>query len=145
MKCEIIIDPNCEEKVVIYAKELSPLVSNIQRLTGENAVILTGYVDKEFITLNLSDVFCITVLHNKTYAVCEKENVQLKERLYVLEEKLPDHFIKINQSCIANLQKIDRFDASISGTLKLRFQNGYIDYVSRRQLKKVKETIGMTR
>ena len=71
------------------------------------------------------------------------EKFEIKTRLYVIEEKLPENFIKINQSCIANINQIERFDASISGTLKIRFKNGYTDYVSRRQLKNVKERIGI--
>lgn len=143
MRCEIIIDGNCEEKVVIFAKENNSRVKDIQQFVEETAIGFTGYKDKEIVNLNPSDIYCITVIDNRIYAICEKEKLQLKARLYVLEEKLPDTFIKINQSCIANINKIERFDASISGTLKLRFKNGYTDYVSRRQLKMVKERIGI--
>ena len=77
------------------------------------------------------------------YAVCEKNKYLLKKRLYLLEEKLPESFVKINQSCLANIKKTERFDTSISGTLKIRFKNGDTDYVSRRQLKAVKERLGI--
>ena len=82
-------------------------------------------------------------MENKVCAVLKDETYQLKERLYTLEEKLPQVFVKINQSCIANIEKIGRFDASISGTLKLTFKNGWTDYVSRRQLKSIKERLGI--
>lgn len=143
MKCEIVIDTNADEKVVIYAKENSRLVQDIQQMVEACHVGLMGYNGKEIVTLNPADIHCITVTGGKTFAICEKETLQLKERLYVLEEKLPDCFFKINQSCIANTQKIERFDASISGTLKVRFKNGHTDYVSRRQLKQVKERMGI--
>ena len=71
------------------------------------------------------------------------EEYLLKERLYSLEEKLPETFVRINQSCLANIKKMDRFDTTISGTLKIQFKNGHMDYVSRRQLKTVKERIGI--
>ena len=143
MKCEIIIDPDREEEVIIYVKKMTPLICDIKELAEGADYRLDGYQDKVLVPLDPSDIFCITVIRNKTYAICETETFLLKERLYVLEEKLPDYFIKINQSCIANIKKIQRFDASISGTLKLRFQNGHVDYVSRRQLKYVKERIGV--
>jgi DNA-binding LytR/AlgR family response regulator len=73
----------------------------------------------------------------------ENETFQLKERLYMLEEMLDDSFLKINQSCIANIHKIKKFDASFSGALFVTLQNGYKDYVSRRRLKAVKERIGL--
>ena len=144
MKCEIIIDKNTEEKVVIYAKEATKLVQEIKQLAEASHVGLLGYNGKEIVTLNPADIYCVTVIGGKVCAVCEREHLQLKERLYILEEKLPDCFLKINQSCIANTQKIERFDASISGTLKVRFKNGHTDYVSRRQLKQVKERMGIS-
>ncbi len=142
MKCEVIIDPNCEEQVLIYAKEETELVKSIKALTEEWSEGFWGYSGKEMVKLCFADVYCFSIMDNKVYAVCEKEKFQIKERLYVIEEKLPDSFIKINQSCIVNLNKAERFDASISGTLKILLKNGYTDYVSRRQLKFIKERIG---
>lgn len=141
MKCETIINKNCEEKVVIYAKEKSRLVKAIEQFVEENSIGLTGYKNKEIISLSSSDIYCITVTDNKVYAICENDKFLLKSRLYMIEGELPESFVKINQSCIANINKIDKFDTSISGTLKIRFKNGYTDYVSRRQLKNVKERI----
>ena len=52
-------------------------------------------------------------------------------------------FVKLNQSCIVNIKKIECFDASLGGALKVTLKNGYRDYVSRRQLKAVKERLGL--
>ena len=83
------------------------------------------------------------MLKDQLFLIIFYYKFEIKTRLYVIEEKLPENFIKINQSCIANINQIERFNASISGTLKIRFKNGYTDYVSRRQLKNVKERIGI--
>ncbi len=143
MKCEIIIDPACEEKAIIHARETSRQLEAIKKLIEESSTELVGYGEKDIKVLKPADIYCVTVLDNKVYAVCEQENFVLKQRLYEVEEKLSETFVKINQSCLANLRKVERFDASVSGTLMLRFQNGYTDYVSRRQLKQIKERLGM--
>ncbi len=143
MKCEIIIDGTCEERVVIYAQKSGPLTDEIQRLAEGYCGELFGYRDKEIAKLDPSEIYCVAVIGSRVYAVCANEKWQLKQRLYLLSEVLPGYFVKINQSCIANVNKIDRFDGSISGTLKVRFKNGYVDYVSRRQLKAVKERMGL--
>lgn len=143
LKCEIIIDPLCEEKLVIYAKEKSVLVEEIKKLAEQSEAVLLGYKDSEIVKLNLIDVHCISVIKNKVYAFCDEEQYFLKERLYVLEERLPQSFVKINQSCLANIKKMERFDTSVSGTLKIHFKNGHTDYVSRRQLKVIKERLGI--
>ncbi len=143
MKCEVIITEKGEEKVLIYTKEETPLVREIISLTEENSMEISGYIDREIVKLNPSEIYCFTVENNKVFALCKKKKYSLRQRLYTLEEMLPENFIKINQSTIANLRLIDRFDASVSGTLKVYFKNGHVDFVSRRQLKTLKEKVGI--
>lgn len=144
MKYTIIIDKNREEEVIIYAKEKSTLTDEIERLVNDNNLELIGY-DKngEGVKLTADEVYCFTVEDNKIFAITEKDKLRIKNRLYQLEEFLPEYFVKINQSCVANIRKIARFDTSVSGTLMIKFKNGYKDYVSRRQMKAVKERLGL--
>lgn len=143
MKCEVIIDPQCEERVVIYAKQNNPIVEEIKRIADRTGNGIFGYVGSEIVRLDPAQIQYVSVMGNKVYAVLADQKYILKDRLYVLEEMLPDCFVKINQSCLANIGWMERFDTSISGSLKIRFKNGDTDYVSRRQLKAVKERIGI--
>lgn len=143
MKFKIFIDKNHEEEVIVYAHEKSDLIKEIENLVCENNFEIIGFADKESTRLNFNEIFCFIVEDNKIYAVCEKERFLLKTRLYKLEENLPENFVKINQSCIANIRKIKKFDASVSGSLTVVFKNNYVDYVSRRNVKKVKERLGI--
>ena len=52
-----------------------------------------------------NEIYCFTVENGKVYAVCEKQKYFIKKRPFALEEMLGDDFIKINQSCIANISK----------------------------------------
>jgi len=143
MKCEIRIDPAAEERVVIHARQENDLTRAICRLVEEHTTQLVGYQNGEIVPLTPAEIICVMVEGDKVYALCGKEKLQVKRRLYVLEEVLGDGFVKINQSCLANVSKVERFDASVSGTLKVKFKNGYVDYVSRRQMKQVKERFGI--
>ena len=142
MKFRLFIDCDREEEVVVYAHEKSRLVSSIEKLVSDNAELI-GYNGKTAVKINLSEVYCFVTERNKVYAVTEKERLQMKLRLYQLEEIADENFVKINQSCIANIRTIERFDASVSGTMRVVFKNGYTDYVSRRQMKTVKERLGL--
>ncbi|MBR4086311.1 MAG: LytTR family transcriptional regulator [Clostridia bacterium] len=143
MKCKIIIDPSREEEILVYAQKTSPLTEAIERLAREEESAWIGYGKESIVPLDPKEVLCFSVEGNKVYAHLEKERLWMKCRLYQLEERLPEEFIKINQSCIANCKKIARFEVSISGALRVVFRNGYSDYVSRRQLKFVKERFGI--
>lgn len=145
MKCKIEIGADCDEEVIIRTRRMSPLVKEIKRLCEENAFELIGYKDGEGIRLNLSKVCCFIVEENKIRAITMSDKLTVKCRLYQLEDQLPESFVKINQSCIANMRMIERFDASIGGILTVKFKNGYTDWVSRRNLKSVKERLGLTK
>lgn len=143
MKCRIIIDPHREEEVIVYAHEKTAFVQDIARLVADEDFSLIGYRDKEAVPLTPSEVVCFTVEDGKVYAVTDRERLWIKRRLYQLEAHLPEPFVKLNQSCIANVRRIARFDASLGGALTVIFRNGQRDYVSRRQLKHVKERLGL--
>lgn len=143
MKLQIVIDPNRDEEIIVYAHNKSPLVIEIEELVNSRSVDLIGYADNETVKLNLNDIYCFFTEDNKVYALTENEKYRLKSRLYQLEENLNNNFVKINQSCIANIRKIDRFKATVGGSLTVIFKNGYVDFVSRRNLKNVKERLGL--
>lgn len=143
MKLRIVIDPNRDEEIIIYAHEKSHLVCEIEELLKNHSVDLIGYTENETVKLDLNDVYCFYTEDNKVFALMENEKYRLKSRLYQLEENLSDNFVKINQSCIANIKKIGRFKATVGGSLTVVFKNGYVDFVSRRNLKNVKERLGL--
>ena len=142
MKVSTVIDPACEEEVIIYAHERTPLVAEIEALASEKCEELIGYAEGQIVPLRVADVTCFCVEDGKLYAITGAEKLRLRMRLYQLKPLLDASFVKINQSAIANIKFICRFEASIGGALRVVFQNGYRDYVSRRQLKSVKERIG---
>ncbi len=143
MKLRIVIEPNRDEEILIYAREKSPLVCEIEELVKNHSVDLIGYTEGETVKLNLNDIYCFFTEDNKVYALTENEKYRLKSRLYQIEEALGENFVKINQSCIANIKKIDRFKATVGGSLTVVFKNGYVDFVSRRNIKNVKERLGL--
>ena len=143
MKCTLIITDEHQEEVVIYARERTKLTDDIEALVIGSVTEIIGYGENQAIRLKTDEVTCFMVEDSKVYALTDKEKYQLKQRLYQLEEMLPDNFVKINQSCIANIRQIKKFDTSVSGTLVINFKNGYKDYVSRRQMKTVKERFGL--
>lgn len=143
MKFKLFIDKEREEEVIVYAHEKSRLVSEIESLIEDSASELVGFNRGEATRISAGDVYSFVLEEGRLFAVTENEKFLIKSRLYKVEEKLPQNFVKINQSCIANIKKIKKFDVTVSGTLKVVFKNGYTDYVSRRNIKKVKERLGL--
>ena len=143
MKFRLIIDKNREEEILVYAHEKTPLTEAVERLASEEEFRLIGYIDREAVRLDLNKICRFTVEDNRVFAETVGGKYRLRHRLREIEEKMPADFIKINQSCLANINMIERFDASVSGSLLVKLKNGSTDYVSRRQLKTVKERFGL--
>ena len=140
MNIKVVVDKDREEEILIYVHKRSELVDKIERLVrGQENIIARR--DRVSYNIELAAVDCFTSDDNKVFARVGKELFEVDEKMYELEEKLTDSFLKINKSCIANIEKIKSFDASITGTLTVNFKNGYRDYVSRRRLKQVKERL----
>lgn len=143
MKLNIFIDKEREEEVIIYAHEKNSIVESIEQLVLEKEIELIGYREDLAVKTDLAEIYCFTVENGKVFAYTEKDRLLIKQRLYRLEEILPDNFIKLNQSCIANIKKIKSFEAAFSGSLRVVFKNGHTDFVSRRNIKNVKERFGL--
>lgn len=143
MKLKIFIDKTREEEIIIYCKEKNRITDAIENLLAEETLTFLGQTEDGYKKLELSEIYLFTVEDNKIYAMLEKEKYRIKTRLYKLEETLPQNYVKINQSTIINIQKIDSFSSDFTGTLKVKLKNGFCDYVSRRNLKSVKERLGV--
>lgn len=143
MKCYTYIEDVSEEKVLIYARERSKLIDEIESLVESVNVDLTGTFNDEIVKIDINEVSCFISENNKVFALISDKKYQIKQRLYQIEEMNLEQFIKINQSCLANKKKIKKFESTIGGSLKVVFKNGYIDYISRRELKNVKQRMGL--
>ena len=143
MKFKLIIDESREEECVVYAKKQSHFTEELEAFIKSSSEELLGYSGKDIVKLSPAEVFAFSVEEGKVLAVTAREKLCVQKRLYQIEEALGASFVKINQSCIVNVGRIERFEATLGGSLMVVMQNGYRDYVSRRQMKAVKERLGL--
>ena len=141
MQYRIEISDGQKEDIVIIARERTPLVERIEEMLAAESVGLFGYRDGEIV--RVEGAYCFFVEGGRVYALTDGGRWQMRERLYTLEETVGNDYVKINQSCLIRVDKIARFRTTIGGSLEVLLKNGYTDYVSRRQLKKVKERLGI--
>ena len=141
MKFQLILDPTQEESVVVIAKAISPLTEQIKALVNGDAVCdaLVAFENEDIVFLPYRSIECITVIGGKTYAIdTSGKQLRLKERLWELEAHLPENFIRINKSSIANKERLQRFSATYAGGVNALFQSGFTEYVSRRCFAEIK-------
>ena len=138
MKYKLIIDETKEEEVVITCHQKREIFDQIEQLINNIDNKLIGYENNDIIMIKLEEVSCFISENNKVFAMIDNHKYLIKKRLYQIEEMLDLNFVRLNQSCIANINKIDKFTVSFNGFLKVVFSNGYEDFISRRELKNVR-------
>ena len=141
MKFTLIIDKEKDEEVVATVHKRSVLTDEIEALILKHAGAdrIPAYRDDDIKMLKFSEIECVTVLDNKTYAIdSSNQRYRLKQRLYELEALLPSSFIRINKSSLANENRLDRFAVTYAGSVDAVFKCGYREYVSRRCFAQIK-------
>lgn len=146
MKLEIKLNAACAEPLVtVQAEEITPEVDEIvRRLTQETPRLLTGTRDGRLEILEPERIYRFYASGGKVFAVTEKGEYTLRQRLYELETSLDSRqFVRISNAEIIQLKKVEHFDLSITGTILVRLSDGSTTYVSRRYVGRIKQMLGV--
>ena len=143
MRYQLIIDKDKEESIIITAHEKTEKIVMIEKIINVNDQKIMAYDEDEILPINLNNVYAFYTNDSKVFVKMKDSDYLIKERIYQIEELLDDSFVKINQGCIVNINKILKFDSSITGSIKVVLKNGFSDYISRRELKNVKRRLGL--
>lgn len=116
--------------------EIRKLYHTVKEAVEES---LVAYQDKEAVSIRCGDVIRIFSANKMVYLETSDGQFRIKERLYEMEEKLDKtRFVRISNSEIVNLRKIQGMDTSVTGTIKMYLQNDIETYVARRYVSKIK-------
>ena len=143
MRVTVVIDESLDEEVIIHIKKENEIVERIRAIVKGDESELVGYNGNDIVRIKPEDASAFIVEDSRVYAIFAGKRLRLKSRLYEIEGILPESFIRINQSCIVNISMIKKFTVSIGASLMVELKCGYRDFVSRRQVKKVKERLGI--
>lgn len=146
MRFQLRIDPEKEERVLVSAHRRSALVDQIEALVTGNAGEdqLAAYSEDDMRMLAFSEIELIYAEDGKTLAL-DREGTpwRLRQRLYEMEEMLPDYFVRLSKSAIANQRSIVRFNAGFSGAVDACLRCGRKESVSRRCFAEIKRRLSV--
>ena len=144
MQVEIKLDDSCTEpKIVIYTASMSEDVQTIvHTLTDSPLQFLFGKQGEKIHLLIQDNLFRVYAVGGIVFAVTDNGDYTLRQRLYELESRLPpSQFVRISNSEIINLRKVDHFDLNFAGTICVKLSDGSTTYVSRRYVSKLKKRL----
>lgn len=144
MQVEIKLDEFCTEpKIVIYTASMSEDVQTIvHMLTDSPLQILFRKQGEKIQPLVQEELIRVYAAGGKVFAITDSGEYTLRQRLYELENRLPpSQFVRISNSEIINLKKVDHFDLNFAGTICVKLSDGSTTYVSRRYVSKLKKRL----
>ena len=148
MDVELRLEPGRKEpKIVILVGEDSP---ELRRLAEELSGLALGPVavwkGERALRLPQGDFLRFYADGKGVSAQTGEEVYSVRLRLYELEERLdPRRFVRISNSEIINLDRVTAVDLSLTGTIRMTLDGSVQSYVSRRYVKKIKETLNLGR
>ena len=146
MKVEIKIDDSyIEPKILILTAAMTEDVNLILNKLSENTPqVISGCKNEKIEVIEQEDLIRIYAGSGKVFAVTEKGEYTVRFRLYEIEKRLNhNRFVRISNSEIINLKKVNNFDLSFTGTIRVELTNGTAAYVSRRYVSKIKKILGI--
>ena len=110
-------------------KEVFRLKSHIDRFHEK----LTAKRNHETVFVELSEVLYFESVDNQTFLYTADEVMEIKHRLYELEEMLPPKdFFRISKAQIVNINQIKTLAPGLNRTLFATMTNGEQVYISRK-------------
>lgn len=94
--------------------------------------------------VNLSEVLYFESVDNHTFLYTQEDVMEIKQRLYELEEILSDKdFVRISKSLIVNINKIRSLKPELNRTILVTLCNGELLYISRKYVPFVRKLLSI--
>ncbi|KAB7704704.1 LytTR family transcriptional regulator [Bacillus aerolatus] len=136
-------DKHEEPSITIHAKEWTEeLEAIVKWLKGPRRKRLVGEMNGQSIVIQPDEIDYVQADGRKVMAVLSGRSVELKMKLYEVEEILDENqFTRFSKSVIGNLDQIKHFELFFNGNLCITFKSGNKEYVSRKYVKTMKEKL----
>lgn len=116
---------------------LNKIIENIQYVSNQMDTII-GIKENNISIINVQDILYFYSREQSNYCKTKAGEFKIKKKMYELEENLnKNNFIRISNSCIANVKYIKSFDLSIVGNITVLFSDGTSQIVSKRRISNV--------
>ena len=141
IKTDISDEYSDEIKVTIQTNQVNDKVKEIINLIEKidnNFKKIIGTQNNDIFIININEIICFYSENKNNYCKTNKGIFKVKQPLYELENNLETkNFIRISNSCIININHIAYFNTDITGTIKVQFNDGTFEYISRRRVSTV--------
>lgn len=143
MKIEVVENEEANEiKVTILCKRKTAFITRIVNKLSSIDVSINGKGNDSLVKIQLDEIYYIDTVDNRTYVYCEKDIYENNMKIYELEKILEGtSIVRVNKSCLLNIDKLRSVKAQINGRLLASLSNGEKIVINRSYVKDVKRKL----
>lgn len=144
MKVTIKKDLESGTAVEIHCREVTSETERLERYISRFDERLTASENGSTYNVQIDEILYIESVDKKTFLYTTGHVLQTEKRLYELEELLDEKtFFRCSKSVIVNLNKITKLKPEVTRNILATLTNGEVIVISRRNVKALKELIGL--
>jgi DNA-binding LytR/AlgR family response regulator len=144
MKVTITKDIESGTAVEIHCREVTSETERLERYIGRFDERLQATSEGNTYNVQIDEILYIESVDKKTFLYTTGHVLQTEKRLYELEELLDEKtFFRASKSVIVNLNKITKLKPEVTRNILATLTNGEVIVISRRNVKALKELIGV--
>ena len=144
MKVTITKDIESGTAVEIHCREVTSETERLERYISRFDERLQATSEGNTYNVQIDEILYIESVDKKTFLYTTGHVLQTEKRLYELEELLDEKtFFRASKSVIVNLNKIIKLKPEVTRNILATLTNGEVIVISRRNVKALKELIGV--
>ena len=144
MKVTITKDIESGTAVEIHCREVTSETERLERYIRRFDERLQATSEGNTYNVQIDEILYIESVDKKTFLYTTGHVLQTEKRLYELEELLDEKtFFRASKSVIVNLNKITKLKPEVTRNILATLTNGEVIVISRRNVKALKELIGV--
>lgn len=144
MKVTITKDIESGTAVEIHCREVTSETERLERYISRFDERLQAMSEGNTYNVQIDEILYIESVDKKTFLYTTGHVLQTEKRLYELEKLLDEKtFFRASKSVIVNLNKITKLKPEVTRNILATLTNGEVIVISRRNVKALKDLIGL--
>ena len=144
MKIRIIENINELFEIIIKCPKVDDKIIKLKKYIENFGANLDAFDSEKYYKVSPSEVLYFDSVDNRTFLYTESQVLEIKMRLYELEENLSDKdFVRTSKSQVVNINKIKLLKPEVNRSITAELINGEIVSISRRYTKKIKSLLSI--
>ncbi|MBP5520318.1 MAG: LytTR family transcriptional regulator [Treponema sp.] len=136
--------PDEDDEIIVKCRFLDSEMSLLLNQLKNGSSKMNFYKQNKIVLVDKEDILFFESVDDKVFAYTLDDVYETKFKLYELEQILyPKSFFRANKAVIVNLNKIKSLSPAFRGRLEAVLKNDYKVIISRSQVPKLKELLGL--